>query len=222
MDTWIYLVITLLYVGLAAWGILMNLRGRARLGCYVLLAVTTALIWDNGVMAAGTTIGEGRLLESLNIARYWLHAFCTPLLVMASFDLIRWAGSTWASTTVMKAIAWLFTAALIVMELTTHTFSLQLKPMLEYGALRYVPAEEGSGPPIMVLLIMIPLFAAGIILWKRKVSSILFWGTALMLAGSMISVPVESAAITNVFELILIASLWYAVYALQKHKTRNE
>ncbi|WP_342566019.1 hypothetical protein NST84_13275 [Paenibacillus sp. FSL R7-0345] len=218
MDTWIYLVITMFYAGLAVWGILMYPRGKARLGYYALLAVTAALIWDNGVMAAGTTIGEGGLLESLNTARYWLHAFCTPLLVMASFDLIRWAGSTWASTTIMKVIAWLFTAGLIVLELTTHTFSLQLKPMLEYGALRYVPANEASGPPIMVLLIMIPLFAAGIILWKRKITSVLFLGTALMLAGSMIPIPVESAALTNVFELILIASLWYAVYVLQKLK----
>ncbi|UQZ36488.1 hypothetical protein C2I18_24910 [Paenibacillus sp. PK3_47] len=221
MDSWIYLVITLFYAGLGVWGIMMCIRGEARLGYVALFAVTAALIWDNGVMAAGTTIGEGGLLESLNTARYWLHAFCTPLLVLASLDLIRWAGSTWAKTTIAKAIAWIFTAGLIVLELTTHTFSLQLKPMLEYGALRYVPANEESGPPVMVLLIMIPLLAAGITLWKRKVTAILFLGTALMLVGSMISLPVESSAITNVFELILIASLWYSVYALQKQERRN-
>lgn len=222
MDTWIYLIITLLYAGLAVWGIWMYLRGAARLACYALLAVTTALIWDNGVMAAGTTIGAGRLLESLNIARFWLHAFFTPLLVLASFDLIRKAASAWASTTVMKAAAWLFTAFLIVLELTTHTFSLQLKPLFEYGALRYVPSKETSGPPIMALLIMIPLFAAGIILWRRKVSSILFWGTVIMLAGSLIPLPVKSAAITNVFELLLLASLWYAVNALHRQNNCKE
>lgn len=222
MDTGIYLTITLLYAGLIIWGIWMSLRGQVRLGYYVLFAVTAALIWDNGVMAAGTAVGEGRLLELLNITRYWLHAFCTPLLVMVSFDQIRWAGSSWASTSIMKAVAWLFTAGLIVLELTTHTFSLQLKPLLEYGALRYVPVKEGAGPPVMVLLIMVPLFAAGIILWKRKITPILFLGTALMLAGSMITLPVESAAITNIFELLLIASLWYAVYALQKQKISNK
>lgn len=222
MDTWIYLTITLLYAGLFVWGIMLHLRGGASLACYTLLAVTAALIWDNGVMAAGTTIGAGRLLESLNIARFWLHAFCTPLLVLASFDLIRRAGGAWASSSVIKMVAWFFTAALIVLELTTHTFSLQLKPLLEYGALRYVPAKEEPGPPIMVLLIMIPLFAAGVILWKRKVSSILFWGTAIMLAGAMIPLPLESAATTNVFELIMIASLWYAVNALLRKKKRKE
>lgn len=222
MDSWIYLAITLFYAGLVVWGIFSHRLGRAGLGCYALLAVTAALIWDNGIMAAGSTIGEGRLLESLNIGRYWLHAFCTPLLVLASFDLIRRAGSTWASTTVMKTIAWFFTACLIVLELTTNTFSLQLKPMLEYGALRYVPAKEESGPSIMVLLIMIPLFTAGIIIWRRKVTSILFLGTALMLVGSAISLPVKSTAITNVFELILIASLWYAMNALQKQSRLNE
>ncbi|WP_150268323.1 hypothetical protein [Paenibacillus tepidiphilus] len=216
MDTWIYLAITLMYIGLFGYGISLYLQDASRSACYSLLAVTAALIWDNGVMAAGRTLGEGDLLESLNMARYWLHAFCTPLLALVSYDLIRRSGSPWAAGTAAKSIAWLFTAGLIIMELATHTFSLQIKPVQEYGALRYVPVEETSGPSLMVILILIPLLTAGIVLWKRKVTSALFWGTLLMLAGSAIPIPLDSAAATNVFELILIASLWFSIRAQQR------
>ncbi|WP_151733890.1 hypothetical protein [Paenibacillus tengchongensis] len=219
MDTWIYFIITLLYLGLLMYGLTLFLGDSIRSACYSLLAVTAALVWDNGVMAAGTTIGEGDLLESLNLARYWLHAFCTPLLVLVSYDLIRRTGSPWAATTAARGAAWLFTAGLIIMELATHTFSLQLRPVLEYGALRYVPAEETSGPSLLVILIMIPLFTAGVVLWKRKVTSLLFWGTLIMLAGSAIPVPLESSAATNVLELILIASLWLAIRAQQRQSS---
>lgn len=212
MDSVLYLIITGLYVVLFGVGIVLWKQDSSRPIRYLLFIVTAALIWDNGIMGIGKWIGEGEMLERMNLIRFWLHAFCTPLLTVISLGLMQRSGIQWAQRGIAIWGAWIFTIILIVLELVTETLSLAIKPVLEYGALRYVPVEKGSGPPIMVLLILIPLFIAGIALWKRKVTSALFWGTLIMTIGSAVPIPVASSAVTNIFELVLIASLWLSIY----------
>lgn len=221
MDSILYLIITLLYVMLFVFGIVLWKKDFPRGLRYLLFLVTAALIWDNGIMGVGKWIGEGEVLERLNLARFWMHAFFTPLLAIISYDLIKRAGSSWARKPAAAWGAWIFTAVLIVLELVTETLSLNIKPADEYGALRYVPVEESSGPPLMVLLILIPLFAAGIVLWKRKITSVLFWGTLIMTIGSAVPIPVDSSAVTNIFELVLIASLWLSIQKLVNTSSRR-
>lgn len=215
MDAFIYGVITVLYILLLAYGIFLWKRDSDHGPRYLLFLVTAALVWDNGVMAVGNWIGEGELLKGLNLARFWLHAFCTPLLAVVAFDLMRKAGSPWAPKSIARWGAWIVAAVLIILELVTETTGIKIKPVHEFGALRYVPAGEPSEPPLMVILVMVLLLAAGVVLWKRKVTSVLFWGTLLMAVGSAIPIPVDSKATTNVFELLLIASAWRSLYRLK-------
>lgn len=221
MDSILYLIITMLYVLLFVFGIVLWKQDSSHRVRYLLFIVTAALIWDNGIMGIGKWIGEGEVLEKLNLARFWLHAFGTPLLAVISLGLMQRSGSQWAQKTVARWGAWIFTVALIVLELVTETLSLAIKPVLEYGALRYVPVEKGGGPPLMVLLILIPLFTAGITLWKRKVTSVLFWGTLIMTIGSAVPIPVDSSAVTNIFELVLIASLWLSIRKLITYSSKT-
>lgn len=220
MDSAIYGVIAAVYAGLLVHGFRLWRRDHAKGPRYLLFVVTAALIWDNGLMAAGYLIGEGETLKRLSFSRFWLHALVTPLLAVISWDLLRTAGVRWARHSASLWGAWSFTAALIFLELWTEVMPLRITPVHEYGALRYTSAEEPSGPPIMVMLILIPLLAAGIGLWKRKVTPLLFWGTLVMLAGSAIPLPIESSAATNLFELLLIASLWKSIRRLVTLQTQ--
>ncbi|WP_240353224.1 hypothetical protein [Cohnella algarum] len=96
MDSALYLLFAILYAALFAYGMTVWAKDSARGFRYLLLLVTAALLWDNGVLGAGRWIGEGDWLERLNRTRYWLHAFVTPLLAVVSLDLMRRAGSPWA------------------------------------------------------------------------------------------------------------------------------
>ncbi|GIP06082.1 MULTISPECIES: hypothetical protein [Paenibacillus] len=218
MDSVLYLGLAAIYAVLFLYGCVLMRRDASPGLRYLLLIVTAGLVWDNGVIGIGKYMGEGDLLEGLNVARFWVHALATPLLVLVSFDLIRKAGSPWTSRPAAAWGAWLFTAALIVLEVVTETLPLKLQPSMEYGALRYVSSESG-GPPLMVILILIPLLTAGIIVWRRKKTPLLFIGTVLMAAGSAIPIPIESSAATNVFELLLLLSLWLTVRKLASSRT---
>lgn len=218
MDSVLYLGLAAIYAVLFLYGCVLMRRDASPGLRYLLLIVTAGLVWDNGVIGIGKYMGEGDLLEGLNVARFWVHALATPLLVLVSFDLIRKTGSPWTSRPAAAWGAWLFTAALIVLEVVTETLPLKLQPSMEYGALRYVSSESG-GPPLMVILILIPLLTAGIIVWRRKKTPLLFIGTVLMAAGSAIPIPIESSAATNVFELLLLLSLWLTVRKLASART---
>lgn len=218
MDSALYLLFAILYAALFAYGMTVWAKDSARGFRYLLLLVTAALLWDNGVLGAGRWIGEGDWLERLNRTRYWLHAFVTPLLAVVSLDLMRRAGSPWARKPAAMGAAWLFAAALIVLEVATVTWSVKLKPVYEYGALRYASAGTSPEIPFMVVLVMIPLLAAGAVLWKRHVTSALFWGTIVMGAGSAIRLPVRSSAVANLFELVLIGALWLSVASLRNRR----
>ena len=48
-----------------------------------------ALVYDNLVIGAGRFIGDGPLLEGLNLARVWIHALVTSVLVARALHTLR-------------------------------------------------------------------------------------------------------------------------------------
>ena len=61
------------------------------------------------------------------------------------------------------------------------------------------------------------LFAGGMVWWKQKWPW-LFIGAVIMTIGSAVQLPIESGAITNAFELILLIS----ILATKAFQDRND
>ncbi|WP_413033147.1 hypothetical protein [Paenibacillus xylanilyticus] len=105
--------------------------------------------------------------------------------------------------------AWLLTLGLIIYQIISSTLS-EVKNLIaieEYGVLRYT-AEGHAGPPFMVIIVgFVLLLIGGIVLAKQKWVW-LFVGTILLFIGQGIPITIESTALTNVFELILMFSIW--------------
>lgn len=207
MNTFIYILFAFLYMGL----LLMMFQSLKKSGILVLsnvlILVVVALLYDNTVLAIGKWVGEGKVLETLNAARYWMHAIFTPLLILFSWDVLKRAGVKWANTTTALLGTVSFTLIAFLIELFTVVWSLSLKVEKRYGILSYSSTNSPQGPPIMILMVTLALLVSSIILWKKTGWYWMFVGTALMTAGSMIDIPIKSGAFTNAFELILIISL---------------
>lgn len=207
MDIWIYLFFAFAYLVL----FIFMIRNMRRYGINslsnVLVLVIIPLIYDNAILGVGSWIGEGQTLEVLNTARYWMHAIFTPLLIVFSLDVLRRARFNWANTSAALWITVIYALAAVVVELITVVLDLSLKAETKYGVLSYSTTNSPSGPPIMILMVTLALLVASILLWKRTGWFWMFVGVALMLVGSMVDIPIESGAITNAFELILLTSL---------------
>ena len=207
MDTYLYLLFAALYAGLLIMMLLSLRHSGIGVLSNVLILVILPLIYDNAILGIGKWIGEGEVLKNLNLARFWLHALLTPLLILFSLDVLRRAGVEWANKTSALLFAIAYTLIAFLVELFTVVWDLSLKVEEKYGILSYTATNSPSGPPIMIILVTLALLVSSIILWKRTGWFWMFVGVALMLIGGMVDLPIKSGAITNTFELILLTSL---------------
>lgn len=209
MDPYIFGFFALAYIAIFIRGMAKHKKTASP----ILFLVVIALIYDNAILALGHFIGEGELLKSLSYGRFWLHAIFTPTLILFSLFVMREANiqlayKKWGAFT----FGALWIVAMIV-EYFSELSGLELAPVESYGVLSYSTTETASGPPLMILIVLSALIIAAIMLaWKRK-----WWwmlvGTIVMTIGSAFLIDIGSDAITNAFELILIATLmWTAIH----------
>lgn len=204
MDTVLYFIYTAAYLVL----LIMCINfGNSWDTSSLLYLVVFGLVFDNGLIAVGRYLGEGPLLENLSYLRFWFHAFFTPTLVLFSWSVLNRAGIKFAERKPAYIGALLYTVALVIMEIVTETYGIKIVPEREHGLLRYVSAEPSSGPPLMVLFVSIALITAGAILWKKTGWKWMLIGSVVMTVGSAVPISIESAAVTNGFELFLIVTL---------------
>ncbi|WP_342537633.1 hypothetical protein MKY15_11870 [Sporosarcina sp. FSL K6-1540] len=207
MDTFLYFLYAALYATLLIWGLYGIRKQDLARWTSVIYIVILPLIYDNLLLPTGKWIGEGELLESLNFSRFCLHALLTPLLVMYSIGTLRESGIEWAKKKWLVILGILYTVGLIVLEFSIEVMGLELEVVKEYGAISYSNVEEATGPPIMVLLVTLILIVASAILWKKTKWPVFFIGAVVMTIGSAIPINIDSGAVTNAFELILIFTL---------------
>ncbi|THV30805.1 hypothetical protein [Glycomyces paridis] len=204
MDSALFLLLALAHLALLVWGAtLASQSGRA---ANLALPVVAALVYDNAVIAAGSLVGEGAMLEGLNAGRFWLHALLTPLLVVWAWDAVRRSDAAWAARPWARWSAVGLAPALAALELATVVVGLDLHVRDEHGALSYTAAHAG-GPPPMVLVVAAALLAAGAVLWRRDAWPWLFAGALLMSLGSGVPIPLPTGAVTNAFEVLLLAAI---------------
>lgn len=209
IDTLLFFGYFAAYLILLIWGIrLANQHGWNTLS-NVLLLVIAGLVYDNAVLAMGSFIGEGNLLERLSYPRFYMHALFTPLLVLFSLSTLKRTGIQWAFKKWVGAIFYLITLCLILYELFIEMLGLSLSANWKYGVLSYSNAEASSGVPLMVVMVSIVLIISSLFVWRKQKWIWFFAATAIMFLGNAFPIPLPSAAVTNAFELILIVGLFF-------------
>lgn len=207
MDTFFYFLYAAGYVWLLVRGLTSFQKDNTwSLTSFVYLIII-GLAVDNVVAALGRFIGEGSLLKHLNLICYWAHALLTPTLVMFSLGVLKFAGVKGVQSQLALYGAILVTGALIGLEVATVTWGIELKPKMESGVLRYVPAESSGSSEIMVILVTVVLIVVGTILWKKTQWSWMFIGSLVMAVGSLIPIPAHRSTVMNGIEFILLISL---------------
>lgn len=188
---------------------------------HLIALVIFGLLYDNAIIAIGKFVGEGELLRTLSLPRFWFHAWFTPLLVIVGWAIMHLSRIRgWHAGSLSFILAWLVTAGLIVYQsiLVALDEVSALKAVSEYGVLRYTPVKE-SGAPIMVIIVAGILLLLGLALAIKRKWPWLLIGVAILFIGRSIPIPVESSALTNVFELILIIAMLAGIGRFNKART---
>ncbi|MFA9557691.1 hypothetical protein ACERII_10335 [Evansella sp. AB-rgal1] len=205
MDTAIYFSLSFVYGLLLAFGIYAAFKKRWALCSIFLLLVIAALMYDNSILALGRYIGQGALLESLNVPRYWMHALFTPLLIPFVWQTLRSADVTWIKTSVATCTVIFLTGTIILLEVIP-LFGIELQAVWQNGVLSYTRVNK-TGAPFMIIIVTLTILLTSILLWRKQGWKWLFIGLVLMGVVGLLANPFHSKAMGNVSELVLIISL---------------
>lgn len=172
-------------------------RGRVGLGLAALVAA--ALAWDNLVVGAGTTLGEGPLLADLNTVRFTLHVLLTPLMMVAAQRLGALAGIGWARR--LERPVEVLALAGIALGAAVDGLWPRVEPELSGGVLRYV--HHDPTVPIPAIITVVVVLAVGAGLWRAGATSALALGAVVMFLGSAVP-PGTLPVVGNLAEIAFV------------------
>lgn len=176
----------------------MRLRGPAP-GWAVLALVAAGLAYDNGVIAAGATLGDGELLRALSWPRFALHAAGTPLIMLAAWQIARAAQLDW---TRRRRNFYLLVTLMLAMSawgVGTDLVGLQWQLACHGDTLRYSTSAPPSqacypqqqplpphGPPLPSIVTVLACLGAGWSLWRqRRWPWLLLAALAMLIAAAL-------------------------------------
>ncbi|WP_433829964.1 hypothetical protein ACQP2E_09590 [Actinoplanes sp. CA-015351] len=169
----------------------------------LLVLVILALIYDNAIVALGSTLGFGDLLEALSLPRYVTHALLVPLLIMVAVGLGRRYG--FFAGQVAPAVFGALTVALIALGAWADIVTLELEPTRYADTLRYTNAAA-NGPPIPAIIAILVMIGVGSALLARARWPWLLVGGVAMFAAAGAGASI--LWLSNLGELALILTVW--------------
>ena len=139
------------------------------------LIVIAGIIYDNSIIGFGSFIGEGELLKWLNVPRFAIHAFFTPLIMIFGFGVARRAGVGFAQSRNWHIAICVFTTAMVLLGIYEELIKMNLVPKAEDGTLRY--KNDPSSPPIPAIATIIVAMILGIFVWIKTKKPWYFLGS---------------------------------------------
>ncbi|MFE7084123.1 hypothetical protein [Priestia megaterium] len=206
IDTILYFIFTICYLTLLLLSVKLIRKRVVSFYMLFLPLVIVGLLYDNTIISIGSFIGEGDVLLFLSMFRFWFHALFTPTLILFAYELAKLSNIGWAKKAVTKYLFVMSTLALITYEVI-ETVIQHTEILRQYGIVRYTLVGS-TGPPLMVIIVALILFCVGVSLFRKKRWSIMMIGVAIMILGSAIPINIPSTAITNMFELVFMFSLF--------------
>ncbi|MEU4314722.1 hypothetical protein [Nocardia sp. NPDC024068] len=179
----------------------------ARTGDRILLVpalVAAALVYDNGVLAAGRWIGVGEALELWTVPRFVAHIVLTPLLIPWSCAAAGRAGVGWARRPGVRAAAYAVTGAVIALGVFGELLHLELMPAEWARTVRYTARESSLAGVLPVIVTVLVVLVAALAVWRAR--GFRLWTvttvTMLVVAGAM-----PPMLLTNCAELLFMAGI---------------
>ena len=160
MYTALFYLQTVIQIALLVW-LLQVRRATGAAAATVLLVPQMGLVYDNLIVALGSSVGLGSTLQALSWPRFWIHWLFGAWMIIASGSILRLAGFQWARTRVAMASFCLLTVALMAYDLPLFWKS-HLYAVCEKGLVRYsvaVAADKFCLPDQFVVRSVFPVAA---------------------------------------------------------------
>lgn len=212
-GVWVAAAIELVIMLLALKG---SAKGKKPLHLLTAL-VCFGLFYDALIIALGSALGEGALFLFLSRLRFVFHGALIPLLFPICACALGF-NKRW------KTVVWIFTGVLIALGIA-EGFATDLNVQQVAGVLR---CKSGEATPAWAEAVssalsygtVVPLIAAGVIVWIKQKSPALFLAGFLMFAFSALGPATGNTDLIFFISMFgeVCMALFFLVYAKQKEK----
>ena len=216
MTTLLYFLISLVAFFVLLYGIKQYRQYKDVV--FLLILSTLIFLWyDSFIIAIGSFIGAGPLLEALSWPRFIAHLLLLPIWIIAAGALARRAGFKWAEPKFIMALFCLIGTAGIAMG-AMELLKLELFPACMRGTVRYVTfvadaqacsadmAGSGhapTGPPIAPILATLLFLIVGLMMWVWRSWPWLFLGSLFMFVMAGMPQSIAGPLLSNVAEPVI-------------------
>jgi hypothetical protein len=174
MLTIYYFAVAIIQIGLFFWMFKLWRKSSSIYPIFPLIVIA-GIIYDNLIIGLGSYIGEGELLKMLNVPRFVIHAFFTPLIMIFGFGVARRCGVKFAQSRNWHIVICVFTILMVLLGIYEELFKMNLVPIAEEGTLRY--KTQPSSPPIPAIVTIIVAMILGIFVWIKTKKPWYFLGS---------------------------------------------
>jgi len=161
------------------WSQVLRMRFDRPAPRLLLLLVIACLMYDNGKSALGVLLGEGQVLKALNILRFVLHVFVTPLVCVLCLQIARDARVPAALHRQAVWVVWALTIALVAVGFMQDLAPMDFVPKTVFGVLTYT--HTTAVIPIAAIVMNLFTIATAVLIWRTTGWPFLFITSVLML-----------------------------------------
>lgn len=215
-----HLLIAIGEVSLAFWSICLWLRSKC-VATIVLSVVLLGLGYDNLLLAVGTSIGSGELLQSLSQVRFLVHHLFVPFLIVIGVELAHRTGAACANNFI-RGFAWILSIGLGIVDIVERYIGAELEPVYFAGVLRYTASFNG-GLPVIAIAVTLFLLLISIGIWIRSKGQWywLFVGTSIALGGNALPLSMVGTLPGSLSEFLMTLTLLLTERYIQQNPDSN-
>lgn len=191
---------------LAVWGYTLY-RRRPSAGALTLLLPIAAVVYDNAMVAAGSFIGDGRLLEVLSFPRFLGHALLTPIWIVTAVAFATRAGAFAGRERAWAVGSWVLYAVAVVVGVVNSVVLLSYELVLQDGLVYYTNGGGLGVPPFPSISMTFVVIAMGVIVLRRLRWPWMLAGALAMLLAAAIPTAIVGFVVSNSGEVVMAASL---------------
>ncbi|NUN65347.1 hypothetical protein HCU40_11410 [Pseudanabaena biceps] len=213
MAMFLYPVYTVCHAFLLIWAHYLYAESH-QVGLIILIAIITAIVYDNLIISIGRWIGKGKTLLTLSQPRFLGHVILTPLSIIAAYGLCFHAGLGWANQPISILLSALVALSLIAAEILTYYKKFEPKIAVFQGTIRYTNSAYKI-PPIPSIITTIIVGILGVVIWYQLNSSWLLISSIIMFFGGAIPQRLAGPLICSGVEVVLILGFCMTTMQLQ-------